>query len=263
MSKIFSSKSYVLLLFLGLSFFSCEQLIEIIKPTHPKPVADTCRIKTEYVKDYPAHTREYIYDQEGKLLRFNLGAPLSGPIVFEYNEQDQIIEYSSVYGDDNVTEFAYDSLGRLELSIERFYIGPYYYIAERTFTYNRDRILIHYLRAYEGTDILSDFQTVLVFKNDNLIRAYDLPSEINPTTFDYTYTYTNIPNRLRDQKKQLIFLLHDFTNPLMSKHLPASRRNTQGEDPGTITYNWLLNEYGYPVNNGLTNQVIYEYECEK
>ncbi len=126
-------------------------------------------------------------------MRFDYGAPLVGPLVFEYNEQDQIIKYYFVYGDDTAREFAYDSLGRLKLSIERFYIGG---INNRIITYKQDTILIDLTANYED-EIVGYQQTVLC----NLVRAYRLPTEAYPQGFDYTYTYTHTPNKLRNQKK--------------------------------------------------------------
>jgi hypothetical protein len=258
MSKLLSSRSYVLFLLLGLCFFSCEQLKEIIKPTHPQPVADTCRIKTE-------NGKEYLYDLEGKLVAIRDyyldGAGGSFPLIFKYNQNDQVIQYD-IQGGNNpfYREFAYDSLRRLQQSSHT--IELVYVTINHNYTYKKDTILIDNV-AVDEYDTVGHSQTVLLFKNDNLVRAYQMPSETSQTSFDYTYTYTNTLNRLRNQKKPLLFLFEDDTNPLMSKQLPASRRNTAGEDQGTITYNWQLNEQGYPVNNGLSNQVVYTYECEE
>ncbi len=257
-------KSYVLFLLLGLCFFSCEYLKEIIKPTQPKPVADTCRIKTE-------NGKEYIYDLEGKLSRINdytFSAMDTLISYFDYNDQDQVIRLRKE--GDNLPpsgadypprSYDYDSLARLKRI--HFPLEGGYYITY-TFAYKVDTILIdRETSVIEDTSVISTFQTVLCFNNDNLIRAYELQSETSQIIFDYTYTYTDTANKIRNQKKKLAFLLEDFTNPLMSKHLPASRSSAVGQDQGTITYTWQLNEQGYPINDGEDNQVVYTYECEE
>jgi hypothetical protein len=261
MSKVLSMKSYVLFLLLGLSFFSCEQLIEIIKPTHPKPTTDTCRIKSE-------NGKEFVYDQEGKLVRIkDYGISYEGPapLIFVYNEKDQIIQYYVDNGGEGPSRvFDYDSQGRLTEILHYFEFGMY---ARNTISYKTDTIVIDYKMGHEVEDdgplVLTHHLTTLCFKNEDLVRAYRPANETYQQSFDHTYTYTNTLNKVRDQKKKLVLLLEDFANPLMSKHLPASRRNTQGQNQGTITYTWLFNEQGYPVNNGLTNQIVYTYECEE
>lgn len=261
MSKLLSSRSYVLFLLLSLSFFSCERLKEIIKPTHPKPVADTCRIQLDFTEGSPP--TEYSYDQEGKLVRWHRASDLYYDVAFVYNEKDQLISYyaPAVAGNDTIKNFTYDSLGRLKQTRE--YRWPSDDLNNQTFTYKKDTIIVDYTHiGYDGR-VYSYYQTVLIFKDDNLIRVYRFPNETYDSVyaFDITFTYTTIPNRLKNQKRPLLFVFQEFLNPFISKNLPATIGGTQGE-PGA-EYNWLLNEQGYPLNLGLDNAVVYTYACEK
>ncbi len=106
---------------------------------------------------------------------------------------------------------------------------------------------------------------MLIFKNDNLIRESVLPNENYAHSIELTYTYTNIPNRLRNQEKPLIFPAELYTTFWMSKYLPATRvtnLDNQGEFPPNH-FDWVLNEQGYPINDGNHTSVSYTYECEK
>jgi hypothetical protein len=247
-------RSYVLFLLLGLCFFSCEQLKEIIKPTHPKPVADTCRIKTEeYIMDF----REYMYDQEGKVVKWEYEKGLYSDVVFVYNEKDQMIAHFE--GNDTTRTLSYDSIGRLKQTVD--FIYPDNNRNTQTYSYKKDTILIEVVYTTAPGTLIWSFQRMLIFENDNLIRERELPGENYPDGFERTYTYTNIPNRLRNQRKPLILPEEPMTNFWMSKYLPA----TVAGNPvfPTVQLTFQLNEQGYPINDGAFSGVEYTYECEK
>jgi hypothetical protein len=247
----------VLFVLLCCSFFSCERILELIKPAIPTKPAALCRIKME-------DGRSFFYDQEGKLTRI-YGLAYSIDTLsqfFDYNDQDQVTRWYTNGPDIPPRNYGYDSLGRLKriaILTEGFYITY-------AFTHKTDTIVIDQkveTSDSEESELLSTSQLSLCFQNGNLVRAYQTLDNSSSLSFDYGYTYTSIPNRIRDTKKKLAFLLEDFTNPLMSKNLPASRQNLRMGNQTDRNYNWLLNEKGYPLNNGLDNRLIYEYACTK
>lgn len=258
MHKLLLRRSYLLFLLLCCSFFSCERILELIKPTDPTKLTPSCRIKTE-------DGRQFIYDQEGKLLRI-YGLAYSIDTLsqfFVYNDKDQIIRWYTNGADIPPRNYTYDSLGRLkymDILSEGFY-------TTYTFTHKVDTIVIDEkveTSDAEDAELLSTSQLTLCFKNGNLVRVYQRLDTSSSFFFDYGYTYTNPPNKIMDSKKMLAFLLEDFTNPLMSKNLPIARKNLLIEEPNNQTdriYDWILNEKGYPLNNGLDNRLIYDYEC--
>ena len=260
MYKLLLKKSYLLFILAGCSFFSCEKILELIKPSGPTKPVPSCRIKME-------EEREFIYDQEGKLTRI-YGPAYSIDTLsqfFVYNDKDQVIRWYTNGADIPPRNYAYDSIGRLKyMSIlsEGFY-------HTYDFTHKVDTIVIDETvktSDAEDAELISTNRRTLCFKNGNLIRAYQQIDNASSFSFDYGYTYTNTPNRIMDIQKKLAFLLGEFINPLMSKNLPESRKNLLIADVNNQTdrnYNWILNEKGYPLNNGIDNRLIYEYACTK
>jgi hypothetical protein len=265
MYKLLLKKSYLLFVLVSSSFFSCEQILELIKPTDPTKPVPSCRIKME-------EEREFTYDQEGKLTRI-YGPAYSIDTLsqfFVYNDKDQIIRWYTNGADIPPRNYAYDSIGRLKL-ITILSEGFYH---TYDFTHRVDTIVIDETvktSDAEDAELLSTSKITLCFKNGNLVRAYKQLDNSSSFAFDYGYTYTNTPNRIMDIKKKFAFLLFAFTqeafiDPLISKNLPQIRKNLLMEDPNNQTdrnYTWILNEKGYPLNNGLDSKIIYEYECSK
>lgn len=257
MYKLFLRKSYLLFLLLCCSFFSCERILELIKPTEPTKPTPICKIKSEDGK-------EFVYDAKGKLLyisNYGYSSSVPTPLEFEYNEKDQIVR--STLQDSRayiVKTYDYDLQGRLK----HIYIEPdadaFDYTT--TFTYKTDTIFIESIRKfkYEEQQVYIDRQVTLYFKDGNLIRAYHkyIRPDHQDVEYDRVYTYTNTLNKISDIQKQVSFLTSDFNNPLISKNLPSAIVAPSDESKG---YSWIVNEKGYPVNNGLDNRLVYDYEC--
>lgn len=254
MSNFFSGRS-LLLIFVCLSFAGCEQFIEIIKPTQPVP---SCILTKE-------GEHEYVYDSQGRITALTNYGDEGGanggprPASFQYNDKGQITHASWPVSRDGVTRaIHYDEQGRI--SYIQVY-NTYYYTVDEAFSYKTDTIFIKttqiagYMESAEQYEIWED---VLCFKNGNLIRHIQRSVQNYTNSVDNSYSYSSTVNKISKPTYELGLILGHY-GPLMSKNLPASSIDQNG---GQKSYQWLFNEQGYPVNNGLSSQIHYEYGCK-
>lgn len=262
MFKLFPGR-YLLLILVCLSFFSCERILEVIKPTPPsKPVAD-CLIKREGYKEF-----RYANDKIQEITGYGHGnLPGDYPIVFTYNDKGQATSALYQTGRGATTHYySYDEQGRIaHISVDPGQIPQVEYAY--AISYKTDTITIDSKFEYIGIEWPEQtkiWSTHLYFKNGNLVRAYQPATSTNTDHFDVGFTYSGTTNKIAAQKKQFAFLLIDFVNPLMSKNLPMSRQNLLVEDPiyqTDLSYNWIIDERLYPVNNGQDNTLYFDYQC--
>ncbi len=113
------SKSYLLFALLCLTFFSCQHLIEIIEPTPPKQIEQTCRLINDVNNN--GDTTRYSHNKLGRLQRtlFDQGSNTTAENrflrnFFTYNEKNQLIRLFNVQWRQGFShDIAYDAAGRV------------------------------------------------------------------------------------------------------------------------------------------------------
>jgi YD repeat-containing protein len=258
------SKSILLFTLIFCSFFSCQQLLDVIKLQPPKPVDEICQVVRE--KDQSGLITEYTYDAQGRLVEtfYDSNTPegiRDVTTTFTYNGANQLInQRETVYQGGFSRDFEYDSKGRISKVItDDFVKFASDYTDEYTYSGNSVKVKTTY------TDVVGQISTserTYFFENENLVKTrYDAGygtrngAEIN-------YTYGTTLNKFSPLEKQLAFA--DGT-PFLSKNLVSKSVESDGSE---ITYQWELNKQGYPVksmitDNGSTSETTYEYTCSK
>jgi hypothetical protein len=263
MIKLFNRQSFVLLLLFSCSFFSCEQLLEVVKPTPPKN--QTCRVTR-------AEPYGYEYDNTGKLIALtNFGNGPGGeslPMKLEYNEKGQISKGVFRVGDAVRTRTPfYNEAGK----VSKFLLTsdvPTEWITIDEYAYRGDTVYRTHTnyQTYTGDTVtLGGFKTISIFENGNLVRIENVPTKFDSVGFVpevKTFEYSQTPNKLYEFKNQVLPILEPY-DPLQSKMLPSKYTlYRRGQIVDTFMYDWIFNEQGYPLNNGRYPGVTYKYECK-
>ncbi|MDO1445525.1 hypothetical protein Q0590_04640 [Rhodocytophaga aerolata] len=165
------------------SFFSCQQFIEIIKPTHPKPVQDTCQV-TKISQVGNGSFTQYTYDSKGRLIKQNNST--DNFIEYTYDANGRVVKETSSYG--NFTDYIYDANGRLTKRVHDSNNGDpdSFRIITETYTYNEQNKLIEYnfsaYRAGTQRNYTYDTQGRII----KIVTENDHYFEYDPTT-EYSY----------------------------------------------------------------------------
>jgi hypothetical protein len=270
MQNLVKSKSFLLFTLIFCSFFSCQQLLDVIKPQPPKPVDETCQL-TKKSQGTLGSTRSYLYDSKGRVNKI-IYDPNPGdvnPVRFEtdtliYNGSNQIVrQIRESFRSGFERNFEYDSQGRVtkdvtinNRSIEPTVTNEYTYLPDTT------KVKTTYDHPLEG---ITTREYTYVFENDNLVSVLvDSDNIVN------TYEYSTTLNKLSPLEKQLAYIngrtidgRTSFT-PFISKNLVSREENPQS---GLVTgYTWELNDKGYPTKRSSVNRFgyfeeLYEYTC--
>jgi YD repeat-containing protein len=168
-------------------FFSCGQLIEIIKPTHPKPVQDTCLLVKESRSD--GSYTGFVYDAKGRLVKESRSDGSS--TEYTYDEKDRIVKES--YASGSFAELSYDEKGRLVRRVYDINNGDpeAFRLTTNTYVYNDENQLI----SYSQSGYRSGFQTNYDYDmQGRLLKAStdnDHYFEYDPTA-EYSYSGNTI-----------------------------------------------------------------------
>jgi hypothetical protein len=222
---------------------SCEQIIEIIKPT-PPPSNVEC-----LVTGLQGHDFVYEGNQVTSVPDYGWG---NGPFDFSmkiyYNEKGMPINTFYMAGRTPISKnFVYDATGRLKSVLEVTNIqgqGPRHY-----FTYRDNTTEIAtYEHAYGENGLDS---VMIAFKSfysidGNVVKVSELKDGKVTTT---EYEYSDIENKNYKLFNSLYFIFTD--HPMTSKKL-ASKMIKDGV---TTEYPLTLNKYGYST--------AYDYECKE
>ncbi len=198
-------RSFFLFMLVYSSFFSCQQIIEIIQPTHPKPVQDTCQV-TKISQVENGSFTQYTYDSKGQLIKEAFSAGTF--IEYTYDANGRVVKETGSLG--GFTDYTYDQMGRLIKRVHDSNNGDpdSFRITTETYTYNEQNKLIEYtLSAYRaGTYTTYKYDTQ--GRISKVATEYDHYFEYDPTT-EYSYNGNTITVKTR--------ATHDFEDTKTSQ----------------------------------------------
>jgi YD repeat-containing protein len=211
------------------------------------------------------------YDKYGKLITISGyghgNLPGDYPLVFQYDDKGRVVGSSYATGKTaQVRSVDYDALGRPAVTVSRD-SWPTSLVTRDEYSYEikgADSLIYITSTAlyvhYEQPQVLHEYYYLIAYRNGNMIRFEKLPSgkerEVTQV-FVNIYEYSDKPNKLQSLYKKIGPALN-YMGPMSSKMLPT-KVIANGI---TTNYNFILNEHGYPLNNGITTDAYYSYECK-